>query len=282
MMASDFIVEVNEADFEYQVLAYSEEVPVIVDFWAEWCVPCKVLGPVLERLALEADGTFRLAKVNVDENPNLARRYNVRGIPAVKAFKDGRMVSEFSGALPELQVRDFIRRIAPSQNELQIAKGNSLLQSEQPQAAEDVFQAVLDQEPDNSAALLGLAKAVLLQGRGVEAKYLLQGFPTSKEYASAELLRPLADALVWYENAVEEPAADPEREALDMAYRNALRLITRGNLEAALDGLLDVLRQDKRYRDGEARLVFLGLLEVMGADNPLSRQYRSELAAVLF
>src|SRR5574338_1595754 len=99
-MNSDFIVEVSEADFEEQVLAYSHETPVLVDFWADWCVPCKVLGPILEKIAEEGQGTFRLAKVDVDRNPNLARQFRVSGIPNVKAFRDGAVIAELHGAQP--------------------------------------------------------------------------------------------------------------------------------------------------------------------------------------
>jgi len=131
MMASDFIVDVSESDFEYQVLAYSQQVPVVVDFWAEWCAPCKMLGPLLEKFAKEGQGSFRLARVNVDENPNLALRYAVHSIPAVKAFRDSKMVAEFAGVQPEPRLREFLRSIAPSPSDLELEKGLSLLNLQQ-------------------------------------------------------------------------------------------------------------------------------------------------------
>ena len=281
MTASDFIIEVSEADFEYQVLAYSQQVPVVVDFWAEWCGPCKVLGPLLERLAEEAQGGFRLAKVNVDENQNLAVRYNVRGIPAVKAFRDGKLVSEFTGVQPEPRVREFLRSIAPNKSDLKLEKALSLLGKREPETAEIIFREVLDESPENSAALLGLAKSLLFQGQGQEAQDILQNFPASSEYAAAEILRPLSDAVARLEQRTLSGDVDLD-DPLEAAYLNSLRLVTRGNIPAALDGMLEILRQDKRYRDGEVRLAFLGLLELLGENNPDTRQYRNELASVLF
>src|SRR4030042_6068808 len=128
-MASEFIKIVTESDFEYEVIAYSNQIPVIVDFWAEWCRPCKTLTPILEKIAEDAAGTFRLAKVDVDGNPNLALRFNVRSIPNVKAFRDGQLISEFLGLQPESRVKEFIRNLAPSQIDLLLEKGQSQLES---------------------------------------------------------------------------------------------------------------------------------------------------------
>ena len=282
MMASDFIVDVSEADFDYEVLAYSQQAPVVVDFWAEWCAPCRVLGPILERIAQEANGGFRLARVNVDDNPNLALRFLVRSIPAVKAFKGGKMVAEFVGAQPEPKVREFLRALVPSQDDLTLEKAFSLLQMQQPKSAEKAFREVLEQTPDSTVARLGLVKSLLFQGRATECQGLLRNFPASREYSSSESVRPLADALVRLENG-NLTAGDMENEnPLDAAYRNSMRLFQRGNIPATLDGLLDILRQDKRYREGEVRRVILGILELLGESHPLTRQYRNELASVLF
>jgi putative thioredoxin len=278
MTASDFIVDVTEANFEYEVLAYSAQTPVVVDFWAEWCSPCKILGPMLERLAQEAQGAFRLAKVNVDENQNLALRYAVRSIPIVKAFRDGKIIAELVGAQPEPRLREFLRTIAPSKNDLLLEKGFSLLDLQKPMEAEVVFRKVLDESPESAAAMLGLARSMLFQGRGKESYAILAHFPTSREFSSAEMLLPLVECLSKLEAHSLFEAENP----LDAAFQNALRLVKRGNLEAAMDGLLDILREDKHYRDELARRVMLGLLETLGANNPVARQYRNELALVLF
>jgi len=278
MSPSEYIIDVNEADFEYQVLAYSQQVPVVVDFWAEWCKPCKVLGPILEGLAQEAQGLFRLAKVNVDDNPNLAVRYGVRSIPILKAFRDGQMIAELLGVQPEARLREFIHSIAPSESDLLVAKGNSQLALLRSTQAEQTFRQALEMTPQNTAAMLGLAKSLLQQGKGREGLQILADFPGSREYKSAEIMLPLAQSLEAFERGQVVPSEDP----LDAAFNQAMRLVKRNNLEAAMDGLLDILREDKRYRDGKARQVMLGLLEILGSESDVARGYRQELASVLF
>ncbi len=277
MMTSRHIVDVSESDFEFEVIAHSQAVPVVVDFWAEWCGPCHMLGPILERLAEEADGDFRLAKVDVDESPNLAMRFNVQGIPAVKAFRNGQVVAEFTGAQPEPSVREFLRKVCPSVSDLRLEKGQSLLQMEQWSEAEEAFREALDARPENPAALLGLAKSMLAQGRSQEAADILRHFPDSREFGAAEALLPLAKALLRLDGKSNEVD-----DFLQAAYERALRLIGLGNFPAAMDGLLDVLKKDKRYGDDEARKVMLALFEILGDQSDLTRQYRAELASVLF
>lgn len=276
-MAANLIIDVNEADFEFEVLNYSQNIPVVVDFWATWCVPCKTLGPLLERLTKEANGAFRLARVDVDANPNLALRYGVRSIPTVKAFQNGQVAAEFTGALPESRVREFLSKLAPSSNQLLVEKANSFLQSRQWDAAERLYRQALVESPGSPAGLLGLARTLLAQGHADEARKIIKNFPASREYTSVELLLPLADALISMQTSPVD-----ESDPLAPAFRNSLRLATRGNLPAALDGLLDILRQNKTYLNGKARQVFLALLEVLGPEDPTSREYRSELASVLF
>jgi putative thioredoxin len=276
-MKSEYIKIVTESDFEYEVVAYSNQAPVIVDFWAEWCRPCKTLTPILEKIAVDAGGSFRLAKINVDDSPNLALRFNVRSIPNVKAFRDGQVVSEFLGLQPESRVKEFIRNLAPSQIDLLLEKGQSLLESLNWLEASATFLQFLSKSPNHPGGLLGLLKSMLMLGKYSEVKRILDEFPPSSEYASMEVVRPLYNGLVKG-NTDKEKTDDP----LTAEYQNALRLITRGNLPAAMDGLLDVLRQDKHYHNEEVRKVLLGLFEVLGPNHPLTLQYRQELALILF
>ena len=277
-MTSEFVVDVFESNFEFEVLAYSQNRPVVVDFWAEWCRPCKALTPMLERLASETEGSFRLAKLDVETNPNLALQYGVHSIPTVKAFSQGQVVGELVGLQPENRLRDFLGKLMPpSPASLALEKGQNMVAGYQWKEAEGIFHQVLATEPEQPAALLGLAMALLGQGKGSEALQILSAFPASKEYARAESLRAYADAL----NSLEKDSLPAETD-LDAAFANCVRLAKRGNIPAALDGLLDILRQDKRYRNGAAKQLVLGLLELLGSDDVQSRAYRSELAMILY
>jgi putative thioredoxin len=275
---SEYISDVSEGTFETEVILRSHEVPVVADFWAVWCAPCRVLGPTLERLAIEAGGLFRLAKVNVDENPNLAVRYGVRGIPAVKAFRNGEVVTEFVGAQPEAIIRRFIHNLAPSEADRAVEQARSLLATRHWAEAERAFRDVMAGDDSSAAAALGLVKSLMMQGTGQEALEILGNFPPGNETVAAEGLRPLAELLAEVEKGGEAPEDDP----LAAGFYQAGRLIARGNLPAAMDGLLETLRQDKRYRGGQVKKVLLALFALLGDDDPLTRQYREELASVLF
>lgn len=277
-MTSEFIINVSELNFEYEVVSYSMNTPVIVDFWAEWCQPCKTLTPVLEQVVLEAAGSIRMAKVNIDQNPNLALQYGVRSIPTVKAFVQGAVVSEFVGVQPPNRVRSFIEQLSPpSPIDLAVEKASSLLINGNWTDAESILRDALGSKPNSSSGLLGLSKSLLAQGKSTEALQLLRDFPASREFSHAENLIPLAESL-------EEYRLDtlPSETVDDAAFRNALRLVSKGNIPAALDGLLGILRDDKHYGNGKAHQIVLSLLEMLGEENPTTAEYRRELANVLF
>lgn len=278
MNATDNVINVNEMNFEYEVVAYSQNTPVLVDFWAEWCKPCQVLGPALEKIVNEANGRLRLAKVNIDQNPNLAMQFNVRSIPTVKAFINGQVVAEFVGMQPENRLREFVNGLTPPRPlELDIKKGQGLLLGQNWNEAENVLRSALEQKPESPAIQLGLAKALLAQNQAEEALQILDEIPSGREFAQAEILRPYAHSLL---DAQQESL--PDESTLDAIFSNSLRLAGQGKFPIALDGLLDILREDKRYRDGRARQAVLAILEIMGEEDPLTRDYRSELNTVLF
>ena len=278
MGLEEYMIDVDECTVESEVLLRSHDVPVVVDFWAPWCGPCKVLGPLLERVAIESGGGFILAKLNVDENPNLAIRYGVQGIPAVKAFLNGQIASEFVGAQPESMVRRFIENLVPDEHAAAVEEAQAFLVARQWERAEAVFREIYEQDEDNAPAALGLLKSLLMSGQGLRAVQLLDSFPRGNEWVFAEQLEPLAKLIA----AVEENGPYPEDDPLAAEFYQAARLILRGNLPAAMDGFLDILRQDKSYRGGEPKDVMLGIFAILGDEDDLTRAYREELASTLF
>ncbi len=278
MMASDQIINVNEPNFEYEVIAYSQNAPVLVDFWAEWCQPCKTLGPLLERIVLETGGQLRLAKVNIDQNPNLAMRYNVRSIPTVKAFIEGQIAAEFVGVQPEKRLREFISHLAPpSPLKLEIEKGQGLLAQQDWIRAEELFRKALAQQPETVSVQLGLAKTLLAQNKPEDALEFIRAIPSGREFTQAQQLIPYANSLLDFNN---ENFSDDE--PLDAILKNSLRLSSQGKFPMALDGLIEILREDKKFKGGLVKDIILGILEIMGEGDDQTRDYRSELASVLF
>jgi putative thioredoxin len=274
----DFIRSVTEGDFEYEVIAYSQNTPVITYFWADWCKPCKVLTPMLESIASEADGGFRLGKVDVDANPNLVLRFSVRTVPTVIAFSQGARTSDFAGLQPEIRVRDFISKVMPpSPAHLIVQKGDSLFFDSQYEDAEKTYQEALKVHADYPPALLGLMKTYLVKGNSDASKRIYQTFPASKEYNRAEGLIPLIRAMQDSNNQVL-----PAENDLDAAFSSSIRLAIRGNIFASLDGLFEILRQEKHFRRDRAKQVILSLLELLDQDNVAVKQYRKELASILF
>lgn len=275
MTTSEHIIQVNDSDFPYEVLAHSSQRPVVVLFGADWDLGSRAIEPLMEGLVQAQPGQYRLAKVDVDANPSLVQQYRVQAIPAMKAFRNGQLVAEFTGQRSEAQLSHFLSSLAPEPDDLSVSKGKYLLSLSRWGPAADLFRVVLQQDPDNPQALLGLARSHLAQGHPELALPILREFPPSSEYLVAEKLVPLAEAMAG--NV--ESDTDDDWAAV---YANALRLAGRGQLPAALDGVFEVLKNDKQYRDGQARKVAVALLHVLGDEHLLSASYRAELSSLLF
>jgi putative thioredoxin len=278
MAGSSNIIEVSESTFEAEVVARSRQTPVVVDFWAPWCGPCRMLGPILEKLAREANGAWILAKLNTDENQRVAMRFGIQGIPAVKAFRDGKVVSEFVGAQPEPNVRQFIQKLGATPAGTPGDEAAKLLAARRWAEAEAVYRRVLAGNSAQPAAAVGLAKALLAQGKGRQAGPLLDGIKDGAEMAVAEKLRPLASYLVASDSVEDVAGAD----SLAAHFFRAGRLLKETDLTGAMDEMLAVLRRDKRYRNGEPRVIMLGMLELLDDADPQKREYLNKLASALF
>ncbi len=277
-MNTNDTIEANDLNFEFEVLAYSNNKPVVVEFWATWCQPCQWFSPMLLKLINMTGSAIRLARVNVDLSPNLTLQYGVRTLPTLKAFLQGRVVAELVGAQPEKRVVEFLASLEPpSATHLDFEKAVSLYHQRRYDEAEALFRNILEETPNDPASLLGLAKILLARGKAGPAMNILNNFPDSHELAQAEILKPFCQAL----GELQSGRLVIEKD-LDIAYQHALQLAAKGNIPAALDGLLDILRSDKRYRNGAAHKVILSLLELLGNEDPESRAYRNELASLLF
>ena len=282
---NDWTIEAGEDNFEADVLERSHEVPVLVDFWAPWCGPCRVLGPVLEKLADEYSGKFVLAKISVDESPSLAGAFGVQGIPAVKLIKDGEIAGEFTGALPEPAVREMLSRYLPSEYDEQADEAADLEEQGKPAEAQAIYQSILDAEPTHAKSLLGLGRVLMNAGDRDGALGTLERISPAAEE------RKIADRLVARLQLQGDQSADEatlrqklaaQPDSLEARFELAQALAANEKFEEALSEFLDIVKSDREFRDDGARKAMVQIFDVLPPDDPLIDKYRSELAKVLF
>lgn len=283
--ACPWIVSANAATFEREVMQRSREVPVIVDFWAPWCGPCRMLAPILEKLAREKAGAFILVKVNTDESPELAQMFGVRGIPAVFALRDGQVVDYFTGALPESELRAWLEGVIPQADEALVAEAEALVSSD-PRLAEAKYREALARNPQSVPARVGLARLFVQQRRLEEARTLVneltnmgvatddvEQLRTVVELASAgagDDLRELA----------QQVSAAPRDWGLRLKY--AKSLIAAGRYQEALDEALKTVTGAADQNREEARKLMVQVFGLLGDSHPLTEEYRRRLTMALF
>lgn len=281
---SEWIFETGDRDFKDAVIERSRRTPVVVDFWAPWCGPCRVLGPLVERLVERRAGEVYLAKVNVDENPDLASTFRVQSIPLLLGFRDGEVVAEVVGALPEPEIEAFLQRTLPSAADRETAAAEQLLAEEKWDEAESIFRRVIDTDPRNDRALLGLARVLAERDDGAEALNLLERVGPGSYRQEADRLaaalrvrQPVEGDLRTLEDRVATVPGD-----LEARMQLAQQYAARSQFDRALEQYLDVLRRDKQHGEGAARKAMLDIFELLGSGSELAERYRSELARVLF
>ncbi len=285
------VKETTTAAFLKDVIDASAEVPVLVDFWAEWCGPCKQLAPAIEKVVRAAKGRVKLVKMNIDHHPEVAGQMGIRSIPAVIAFKGGQPVDGFMGAVPESQIQTFIDKLcgpaAPSDAETLVARAQAALDADDVQTAIELFAQAHQIEPENLDALLGLADVHVATRDLDTAKALIATVPPAAakdpRVAAVQARVTLAEKTA----ALGDPVALEARLAHDpddhqARYELALLLAATGHEEAAVDSLIEIIRRDRPWNEEAARKQLLTFFEAWGPKEPATLYGRRKLSSVLF
>jgi putative thioredoxin len=289
--AGDLIKETTTQNFRADVLEASRNVPVLVDFWAPWCGPCRQLTPVLEKAVRNARGKVRLVKMNIDEHPQIAGQLGIQSIPAVIAFKNGQPLDGFMGALPESQVNAFIDRVAgpvgPSAADQALEAAAEALAKKDYSEAAGLYSAVLQAEPENLAALAGLARCFIALGELEQARGLFTGLTPQQEKDTAIAGARAALAVAEQAASLGQPTDLSRRLESDpndhqTRFDLALALNARGDRGAAVEQLLDIVRRDRTWNDEAARKQLLQFFDAWGPKDPAAIKGRQRLSSLLF
>jgi putative thioredoxin len=286
MADSSYIYDVTAENFQQVVLQTSMSRPVLVDFWAEWCNPCKALMPTLAKLADEYQGKFILAKVNTEEQQQLATHFGIRSIPCVKLFLKGQMADEFMGALPEAEVRSFIDKYIPRESDGLLAQAEQLLQQGDADGAGTLIQQAAQMDPGNPRVMLTNARYLATVGRLEEAEQQLNALP-DEEKRKSEISAMLA-RLQFDRSSADTPPPEVLEQRLrenpsdsEAMHQLASHKIMRNDLEGALELLLTLMQKDREYGDDAARKDMLRIFEMLGGQGELVKRYRNRMFNLL-
>lgn len=285
MADSPFIVEINEGNYEQIVVQGSQQVPVLVDFWASWCQPCQMLMPVLAKLADEYNGRFILAKLNTEEQQAIAAQYDIRSIPAVKLFKHGAPIDEFTGALPEAEIRAFLDKHLPRASDGTVAEAEQKLLSGDMPGAIELLEQAHAADPGNPRIVAVMAQAHAQSGDPAAAEQLLDELPADeqeqpdiKQMRAMLFFATIAAGAVAEDSLIGRLESDPDDSAA--RYALAAHQVNTGHAESAIENLLLLMQKDRKFGDDAARSALLKLFDMLG-DDPVVTRYRARMFNLL-
>lgn len=284
---SKFVVDLKQEEFESEVVKKSHTTPILVDFWAPWCTPCQSLSPLLEKLAEEYAGAFLLTKINTDENPDLSLTFQVRSIPQVILFQNGKAVDQFMGVIPEPEIRRFLKPYCSNETDKLFTDSQVKLKAGKKEEARGLLEQVINREPLHSAARLALAKLLIREQQLDQAQSHLQEIAfLADERESADRLQQV---IGLHENCKEAGGLSSvsitlENNSQDLSARITLAscLVASGQYRKALEEFLAVIVSDKHYRKDSARKAMLAIFSLIGERSDLAEEFRKRLARALY
>jgi putative thioredoxin len=286
MSDSPYIFEVNEENFNHIVLENSKKVPVLVDFWAAWCGPCQMLMPLLAKLVNEYQGAFLLAKINTDEQSNLAAQWGVRSLPTVKIFRNANVVNEFMGVQPEGQIRAMIENYVERESDKICAQALDLYEQGQSEQAIELLYKAVEMEPQNQQIPIELTNILMTEGKYDQADKILSTLPANIQ--TEPEVAALMARLDFARTAQNTPSIDDLKTTVasdpannDARYQLSAKYILNGEYDPAMEQLIEILRRDRRYGDDAARKGLLKIFEMLGNQGELVSRYRTEMFKIM-
>ena len=282
MSNSPYIIDVTLENFQQVILEGSMQQPVLVDFWADWCAPCKALMPTLHKLAEEFQGQFILAKVNIEEQPELAQQFQVKSVPTLMLVGEGQLLDQFNGVKPESEIRAFLKQhltnpVDAFKEQIKLLIGEGELDQ-----AQEMLQQAITQLPEDTDLQIDLARVLLQKNLATEAKAVLENLPETEK--ARPQVKGLMAGLKFAEvaSSAEQLAALGEREDSEANYLKAMAALLQGEHEQALERLLNLLRDDRAYQEGVAHKTLLEVFAMLGEGNPLVVKARRKLYTLMY